>query len=326
MIDSPDKILLEKILKFIPSHIKPVNYLMEKLGLSKDSVYRRLKQEIGFTYEEAVILSRDLKFSLDYNYNGDISSTNYINFSIKKTDTVQDTIRLLQYESEYLYKKMIRLSLSKNPEMIITQNNIHILPIEYHETLFRFFYYKWLHLLGIIPMDYPFSQITVPESIITYVKNQELLHSIDNVTFIIDSNKCKNTIKDIQYFYRQGLIGAEEIQLLKAELIEEITYEPRRLLKKHPLSRKYLKCYLSDFNMSTNTLYSKDEDVEESTFWLYSIIPQRTGNHQICTYHREWLETFKRYSTLITGSGGIVLSRWISDQMECVKNMDKIMY
>ena len=324
MNGNPRKILLDRILKNLPPHIKPANYLMDKLGLSKDSVYRRLKQEVSFSYEEAVILSEDLNFSLDYNDEDDKETT--INLNIRRLDSIPDTIDSLIREFEYIYKRMVQLSISNNPEMFVTKNKVNILPVEYYEHLFRFFYYKWLHVLGAIPMYHPFSEITVPENLLAYAKNQELLHSIDNVTFIVDTNEVQNTIKEIQYFYKQGLIEPSDIELFKVELMENITYEARRLSRKSPIERKHLKCYLSDINLNTNTMYSRDGNSEESIFWIYSVIPHHTNNSHICKHHREWLENFKRYSTLITGSGGIVLSRFISEQEAYVKNMDKIMY
>jgi len=320
---NPNKVLLDKILRHIPIHIKPVNYLMDILKLSKDSVYRRLKLEVSFTYEEAVVLAEDLNFSL--NHEDDSDNTGYIRLNIRKINTVPDAIQSFEDELKYISDRIIQLNNSKYAEIIITKNRAHILPVEYHETLFRFFYFKWLHLLNVVPMDYTFGETAVPSNIVEYAKNQELIHNIENVTFIVDSNEFLNTIQEIQYFYRQGLIEAKDIQLLKADLIEKITYEPRRLLKNTSHSTKYVKCYLSDFNLSTNTMYTRDEYSEESLFWLYSIIPQHTACKEICSYHRMWIEDFKRYSTLITGSGGIVLSRYISEQMEHVKNMDKIM-
>ncbi len=322
MIENPNKILLDKILTRIPAHMKPAGYLMGKLGLSKDSVYRRLRQEISFTYEEAVILAKDLHFSLDNNND----RSNCLSLSIDKVHTISDATQSLVKEFEHLNRRMSELSISHDPEMFVTKNRVNILPVEYHENLFRFFYYKWLHLLGVIPMYHPFSQTTVPQELVNCAKNQELLHSIDNVTVIIDTNEFQNTIKEILYFYKQGLITKDEIEVLKVELIEKISYEARRLSAKSPLERKHLKCYLSDVNLSTNTMYTRDGDSVESTFWIYSIIPHHTNSSQICAHHIEWLENFKRYSTLITGSGGIVLSRFISEQEEYVKNIDKILY
>lgn len=59
------KLYVEKVIESIPSHINPVDYLVDALGISKVSVYRRLKCILPFTYDEIIILSTKLSFSLD---------------------------------------------------------------------------------------------------------------------------------------------------------------------------------------------------------------------------------------------------------------------
>jgi hypothetical protein len=54
--------LTTKILDSIPKNIKPIEYLIKILDISKESAYRRLRGEIPFTFEEMSKLSLDLDF------------------------------------------------------------------------------------------------------------------------------------------------------------------------------------------------------------------------------------------------------------------------
>lgn len=58
-------IIINKILELIPSHIKPVDYLSEVLDISRESAYRSLGGKMSFYFEELIILSELLDFSLD---------------------------------------------------------------------------------------------------------------------------------------------------------------------------------------------------------------------------------------------------------------------
>jgi hypothetical protein len=59
------KLLTTKNIAAIPKSIKPRDYLMKKLSISKESAYRRMRNKVPFTFEEVVTISLDLGFSLD---------------------------------------------------------------------------------------------------------------------------------------------------------------------------------------------------------------------------------------------------------------------
>ena len=60
-----NKKIITAVQKHIPQNQKTVNYLMELLDLSKESSYRRIRGEKGFSAQELYIISRDLNISID---------------------------------------------------------------------------------------------------------------------------------------------------------------------------------------------------------------------------------------------------------------------
>jgi len=60
-----NKIFVELILKKIPAKFSPVDYLMQTLDLKKGAAYRRIRNQVPFTFGEIIKLSSNLGFSLD---------------------------------------------------------------------------------------------------------------------------------------------------------------------------------------------------------------------------------------------------------------------
>lgn len=68
------------------------------------------------------------------------------------------------------------------------------------------------------------------------------------------------------------------------------------------------------------------DDIEESNFWIYPPKSTRMNDPEICASHKEWLNSLKRYSTLITVANENVLAKFNSKQMDYINNMIKTMY
>ena len=146
----------------IPKGKNIAAYLSEKLVLGRESVYRRLRGEINFTFEEIAAVSLDLGFSVD----------NII--GVKKNENALFNIHMLQ-NSDYLdiyvnkmteYGRMFR-EMSEYPETR-ARISINTLPYYFHikyENLSRFRIYKWLHQNQKIGANDKFSEFALSEKV-----------------------------------------------------------------------------------------------------------------------------------------------------------------
>lgn len=321
MEDNVEKKLVEKILKNIPVNLKPADYLMEILNISRNSAYRRLKGEKSFTFQEVLKLSSIQEFSID-----EISaSVNNLSLSNSKTNISLPLEENLFEALNYLHKLADKHKQAKDSEIIITINQLIPTSVFAQPYLFRFLYYKWMHQTRKIPMNYTFSQITVPSDIISLtLKYQELTSSIKNVSIIIYPEIFQNIITDIQYFYKRKLVSDKELKKLKTSLRSFIRAH-EIILQKIPDSQsvKY-DCYLSSLFVASNTIYSSYDGIEEVNYWPYSINPITITSPTQCKLHKGWCESLKRYSTLITAANEMALVNYMSQQYEYIENMDKI--
>ncbi|MFV0328965.1 MAG: helix-turn-helix domain-containing protein, partial [Dysgonomonas sp.] len=58
-------IIIQKIIDSIPPNMKLAEFLMDKLGLCKESAYRRIRGDVAFTIEQIMHVSLELGFSID---------------------------------------------------------------------------------------------------------------------------------------------------------------------------------------------------------------------------------------------------------------------
>lgn len=326
MINNIDLLLVERILENIPHNIKPVDYLMDVLSLSRNAVYRRLRYEKSFSFEEIVKLSSLLGFSLD-----SITSETDDNLDLDLSE--QQKVRINAEKSvdslfNHFGDLLSNFGNPHNSQFIMTVNRLHFLSSGEEEPLFRFLYYQLMYQLREIPVNYPFSKITIPPSVHELGKEfHKVFISVAHKEYIIDSNLYLNIVKDIQYFYKKKLISESELLYLK-EYLQTALKRTLAYMQTgfNNLVPQKSKTYLSTMEVTSNTVYSIYEGKEESSFWLYSAEPISSKKKRVCQLHKLWLDSLMRSSTLISGVNEDVLFDFITRQSSFVDNMDKIMY
>lgn len=321
-----DILLIEKVLENIPHNIKPVDYLMDMLNLSRNAVYRRLRYEKSFSFSEIVKLSSLLGFSLDDLASSTDAELHSDYFPEKNSKITADSSIISLFDHfKILLTDFVD---ADNSQVIITANRLQILSIGAVEPLFRFLYYQLMYQLREISVNYPFAKVHVPESILSLNKKfSPFFRSVNNKDYIIDSNLYLNIARDVQYFYRMKLITESELLSIKEHLHTAIKHtETYMQMGLNDLPIKKSRFYLSGMEVTSNSLYSINERKEESNFWLHSTNPIHTTNKRVCHMHKVWIDSLMRSSTLISGINENVRFEFISKQFEFVDNMDKIMY
>lgn len=322
MNDNIDYILVEKILKSIPEKINPVDYLMEVLNLSRDSVYRRINCKKSFTYREIVKLSSILNFSLDEMLH--IQNNSFTKEYIKSSDTnIETSIYLMLRHFRILADNYVRAK--DNKEIVMSANRLPDTFIVGYDILFRFICYRWMHLMREFPLDYPFQEFKLHNNIVSACN--DLLQSgkgINYNTFIFDENLYLNTIKDIQYFYKRRLISDSELRLMKDSFIALIDMGKDEMLY-HYLD-KSSSFYLSTLNIPSSTIYFRYDDKEETDIWSFLPNPIYLNNKVTCATHRKWLYSLRRYAALVSGANENILYDFFEKQYGYVENMDNVSY
>lgn len=316
-----NKLLVEKVINHIPENYTPVDYLMDILSLSRDSVYRRLSLKKSFTIDEIFKLSSSLRFSLDGII--EIINNTYLSPANLNKINIDDIINHRLNDWKNLINKHNN---AKDSEIIMITSHLSLLFMAKYKSMFKFLYFRILHQLHKIPVNYTYSKIIVPmESISGLYDLTDLIQPMNNIDIIINPNLYLNTIKDIQYFYYRRLISDKDLKDLIKELKAMVNTESHIWLKKKNNSLRY-NIYLSLLSVQNDSVYSRYDGKEELFYDSYFINPIHTTNPQICALHKEWVDSQKRYSILMTGTNEDIGINFILKQYEYIDKISDFGY
>lgn len=314
-----NKIILTKVLDLIPENIKPVNFFMDYLDIGKESAYRRLRGEKPLSVEELYKLSLELNFSLDDIIDNNKKNTVTFNhIGSFEQGPEKNLHEFLRYYETYL-KRLIN---ADNSEIICTMNHLVNSLIVGYEHLFKFIYYRWIHQMTEVPLNYYYSSCIIPAEIKEICNRTVVLHTkIKKVTYIIDNNLFLNLVKEIQYYYIRGLIDKDELNILKEEFLNFMDNIEKMMNKGIDKHGTNINIYLSVFHINSTTAYAKWDDNEESAFWHHYGYPIYTRNKEITKRHRLWINSLKKYSTVISQSNELLQAEFMNRQRNYISNM-----
>ncbi|MDR3057561.1 MAG: hypothetical protein LBU84_05400 [Prevotella sp.] len=286
-------IFVGKILEAIPAEIKPIDYLMDILHLSKVSVYRRINCDVPFTYDEIFTLMPALNLSSDSIFSPNKNKKDVFFNGNSESDVCEFFHDILSAS----YDNIVRMCKHPDSEIIVAMNHLWLLFTFLHKNLFRFHYYKWVHTCS-SSFDTAFEEIEIPGKLLAMIhKIKDLEPSYKSVSYIFDKNTFLNTMFEIQYYYRRKLITANDLALIADDLKDLIDITCKRFRREDRTSY-----YLSYLSIYCNCLYIGNENELRSIFGEHFLKPRETTDPDICIPHKRWLEFIKNYSMKISGS------------------------
>ncbi|NDV69452.1 helix-turn-helix domain-containing protein [Dysgonomonas sp. 25] len=319
------KNIVNKIVAKIPSHLNPVDFLQEILGISKESVYRRLKGEIAFSLDDVIKLSSELSFSLDeiVLMDGEKEAKPVsVLFQFRSNKMFDPQKTFSQTLSAYVEGRK-RLKKYDDVEILVATNRLMILTSIYYDHIFKFYYYKWIHQTQQMPLNFSLSDVILPDNILSLqeqLKTSESLIDSTN-TYILDYNFLKNTLHEIQYYYKRKLISEDEIVLLQNDLsqfIDTMEYMLKQPVKK---GNHIPNIYLSTTQIDSTGLYCKFGAEETLDLWISFGSTIHSENTEICKTYRTWFNSLKKYSSLVTGCDEILQTKFIEEQRRHIRDI-----
>lgn len=314
------KDIIDAIFSNIPDNMKPVEYIMRILDISKGSAYRRLNGTLPFCYDEIVILAKEMNFSLDEVVHSG-SRKKYIfefgDYFNDNTSTIITKALNDYYNTMYSEQKMNRRN------YVITINNLWFIYTLHFDNLFKFFYYKYLQQSDIAYLKEEMKDIEVPQSVID-IKNKltELLLNMENnyYTSILDRNIFLNTMFEIQYYYRRNLINNEELQSITMDLKNLLNIIEEMIVENKYRASNY-QYFLAERNVYTNSASIQNDAQVYGLVFQNNIHPMMCYDQQLCGLHRRYLESHKRQSRLISSSNEQLQIAFFEKQYKYISNL-----
>ena len=173
--------LIEAAKEKFPAKGQLANILMDTLYMGKEAIYRRLRGEVPFTFQEAAIISKELGISLDRI--AGVSFSNNAMFDINVVDHGNPFETYYDFLNKHV-KLFHTLREDPNASLGTASNVIPQTLYLKHELLAKFRFFKWMYQNEHIKCKH-FEELEIPQKIINvqqdFAKLSHHIHSTDYI-------------------------------------------------------------------------------------------------------------------------------------------------
>jgi hypothetical protein len=289
---------LNETWKFFPKKSEMVNTLSDLLRIEKGAVYRRLRQEVPFTFNEIAVIARHLKISLDHLMGIEIQKR--IPFELRLPDF------LAPQEEDYyildLFLEFIRsMNQSENSE---TASSNSLLPQNLYigfNNLVSFYCFKWNYHYNNEKVS-PFHQISIPPRITQFMVEYAMeMKKFNKTSFIFDSRIFRLLINDIIYFHSIRLIEQEDVLKIKEDLFSLLDYlEEMAITGQFKETGASVNLYISDIEVTENYAYLETNNIYFSMVKTFILSYVTSFDENTFERMKKWIHSKIKVSTLIT--------------------------
>jgi len=308
--------VINEIIRHSPGHKSPVKYLTKMFSMSKETAYRRIRNQIPFSIEEVIAIARDFNLSVDKLLDLDSDDNNLLfNSKFNVEQEPADAYSSLLGDDIKIIEKLLA---STNVKITIAINSIpfQFLPFK---SLFKLDYCHYMHSAGKMSLvTTRYSDVEVPPVVSDLQeKSVDCFSRLNNIICIVDSMLYSNVIKKIQYYYQLKFISVEDLQLLQSDLFKLLEmYENLLNSGKNSAGSDYT-FYYSVFNLESNIAFFEFDDNSLLQVWVYPENPiVIKDNYQINNIQKRWINSKIRNSILITKTTDI-------HQIEMLRNANQ---
>jgi len=305
---------------YVPKNKKLVPFIMDTLNISRESAYRRLRNEIPYTVEEIAILSVELDFSIDEMIGYTSKEKAYFQLNKSASSDVTDSYRNALKSATAAIDEIAKSGYSR---AILTGNRLPLAFLLEFDKLSKLNYFKWVIQSPYASMNYSFLDMVVPSDINDVHKEYiRACRKISRVITIFDENIISALVKIIWYYYRRSLISEEELHDLKNEMkgvLDKLEY-----LAFHGAYERgpEIALYISDLYIESNNTFFEYNDRKCLLSWSASIGPIIIHNQSVCEEQEVYIRSVLKHSTLISLSNEISRLDFFDRQRKIVEQLN----
>ena len=307
--------LVNAVKEKLPSKDNLANALMDILYIGKEAIYRRLRGEVPFTLTEAAVISRKLGISLDKMIGVSFRDNAVFDMNIVSSEKPFEAYYSILEKQVDLFRSVKEDETSE----IGTSSNIipQTLSLKYN-MLSKFRLFKWKYQNENIKCKH-FEEMEIPQKMVEKQKEySDLVSHIHSVDYIWDNMIFSHLVNDIQYFCSIHLITDEDKDMLKEELFLLIDEMEELSARGKSKAGNDVKIYISNINFEATYSYLDTSSTQLSLIRIYSINSITTQDQEMFRGLKEWIQSLKKFSTLISESGEMQRIQFFKQQREIV--------
>ncbi|MDD6209970.1 MAG: hypothetical protein PUB21_05125 [Bacteroidales bacterium] len=311
--------LINTMRERIPRGNNLANYLMETLCISKEAVYRRLRNEVAFTFNEIATISKELHISLDQ-----IIGNSFPDGAIFDLKLLQSPDPLENYYDILdRYVKLFRYVKNDPHAEISTASNIipYTLYSSY-EYLSKYRICRWMYQIDKMSIPSHLSNMYVPDKLAKIHKTlNEEVKQMPKTCFIWDEHIFSSFVKEIKYFAELNLISESDVANLKKELHQLLNNLENMAIKGKFDNGNNLSIYLSNISFEATYTFIEKNEFQICLFRIYSINSIDSQDPKICNAQKKWIQSMKRHSTLISQSNEMQRIMFFNEQRKVINTL-----
>ncbi|MDN5203510.1 hypothetical protein QQ008_19135 [Fulvivirgaceae bacterium BMA10] len=289
----------------LPPNYSLVDDIADRLNISNDSAYRRIRGETSLSFDEIQILSSQYDISIDTLFS---LKSNSVSFTYRAIN--QDGFSFKDYLASVL-QNLTLMTQFENKELIYAAKDIPLFHyFQCHElTTFKIFF--WMNMLedstGYFEHNFDFNQFD--EESVSLA--QSIWKAYTHVPSIeIWSNETINvTLRQIEYCWECGLFKQKDQAILLCEkMLEMISHTQKQAelgykfenIKEATSGSDNFKLYYNEITISDNTIFfiMDDTRITHITHNLMNILT--TTNERFSDQTERYLKQILRKSSLIS--------------------------
>ena len=312
--------LIAEMRKRNPKNSKLVDYLADILYIEKETIYRRLRKEVPFTFQEISTISKKMGISLDNIIGVDTQKNRP--FQLKLTEYTN--AREIDFKMMEEHLEMFRETKTKNcSEMGCVSNSIPQCLFSGFKYLTQYYLFKW-HYHYNNTQAKSFQEIAVSKRISElFYMNFIESKNIRQTHYVLDNRIFRSLANDIQYFHSIRLLTDEDVRIIKEDLLRLLDYiENLAVAGQFEETGNKVNFYISDINIATNYTCLELEDAKISILNAFTLTYATSLDEKAFTVMRNWLRSIIRVSTLITTTNEKQRILYFEEQKQIIQGIN----
>lgn len=296
--------LFQRIKEKIPAGASLVEVIAEKLHVSQDSAYRRIRGETQIVLDEAKILCQAYNISLDQLLNFDKRSVVFDNVVLGAT-----TLNFTTYLTGILYE-LNELDTHQKKSITYITNDLPFFYQFVYQPLFAFRYFFWMKTMVQDPafVQRKFSLDCLPQETETLGKNVLSVYSRIPSTEIWNTESINGTLSQIAYYLEAGImIKDDAVKVWEAlrKTIEHLQLQAewgRKFLPgENPNTKKEnFRLFHNRVGLGDNTILTTRDESKKLYLNYDALSYMTTTDEAFCNTVYQQLQTITQRSTLIS--------------------------
>ncbi|MDF9831256.1 hypothetical protein [Parabacteroides sp. PF5-6] len=312
-------IFLETLNKRFPNRSELADILADLLDTDKTSIYRRLREDVRFSVDELGSIAKRFAISLDELIDN-VRERDYKTMKLEMPFITDENGIIYDLLEEQLFcsEKFVNGEDSELGAALGILNRAFFI---HYDQLARFFLFKWGRYYTDLNDFKRFETVEINDRFKALQRIEgESLQRFKNTFYIWDIRIIPNLVRDIKYYESIDLINSTDTQLLRDDLFQLLDdLEAQVAQGRYQETGNHFEFYTASMNIHTTHTYMHSGD-----HWVYFlnafvVRSMYTVDPLVCARMKNWINTQKASSVLISESGEKERLQFFNKQRQVVE-------